>query len=269
MGIRKILKLTAGLSMIMFLMMLTVFARLLRTTVPEPGGWFTTPGPDRTMVHWDGALGLAFLVALIAAAMIYAVLHSRYYYKNAIDRHLLEGRLPEAWRLGVENCEYDALQVYLERKVQLPRPELRESILAAFCHLRRLAASAADTQNKALTPDLRLFARQHSQKGMNVLGETVERLVLLTRQGIDPMKLSRRLDGIRQNIDNLAQATEAARLQLANLSLGPEHDDQAEEASLSMRQVERVAEELHKFDNAMTSHGDTASSTPVSGRLRE
>jgi hypothetical protein len=258
MGIRKILNLTAGLSLFVFLLMLMVFARLLRSTVPEPGGWFTTPGPDMTVVPWGNAAGLAFLVATLGAAMIYAVLHSRHYYKNAINRHLFEGRLSEAWRLAAEYCEFDALQVHLEKKVQLPRPELRESILTAFGHLRRLASSASDLNNKALTPDLRLYARRHSQKGMNVLGETVERLVLLERQQIDPMKLRGRLDRIQQNIDHLAQATEAARIQLANLSLGPEHDDQAEEASISMRQVELVAEELHKFDNAMTSRGESA-----------
>jgi hypothetical protein len=269
MGIRKILKLTAGLSVIVFVLMATVFARLLRMTVPEPGGWFTAPGPDMTVVPWDGALGLAFLVATFGAAMIYAVLHSRHYYKNAIDRHLFEGQLAEAWRLAVEYCEFDALQLYLEKKVKMPRPELRESVLAAFGHLRRLASSAADIKNKALTPNLRLYARQHSQKGMKVLGETVERLVLLERQDIDPMKVRGRLDGIKQNIDHLAQATEAARIQLANLSLGPEHDEQAEEASISMRQVELVAEELHKYDNAMSARADIASSPSASGILRE
>lgn len=258
MGICRILKLTASLTIAAFLLTLMLFAWLLRRTVPEPGGWFTAPGPDMTVVPWDTAIGLALLVATMGAAMIYAALHSRHYYKNAIHRHLLEGRLPEAWRVAVEYGEFDALEVHLEKRVQLPHPQLRKSILAAFGHLRRLASSAADVHNKALTPNLRLYARRHSQQGMNVLGETVKRLVLLERQQIDLIKLRGRLDRIQQNIDHLAQATEAARIQLANLSLGPEHDEQAEEASLSMRQVQLVAEELHNFDNAMTSRSDPA-----------
>jgi hypothetical protein len=253
MGIFKIFSLTAALAAILFLLTLTMFARLLRVTVPEPGGWFTAPGPDISVVPWDNALSLALLCSLLGAGLIYALLHSFFYYRNAIERHLLQGRLAQAWRLAVKHEEFTALQGYIEKSVKLPRPELRTSVLGAFGHLRRLASTAADETNKALTPDLRIYARQHSQKGLTVLGETVERLVLLQRQEIDPQKLGGRLDGIQQNIDSLAQATEAARIQLANLSLGPEHDDQAEEANRSMRQVELVAEELHKFDNAMTS----------------
>jgi hypothetical protein len=256
MGIFKIFSLTAGLAAILFLLMLAMFARLFRVTVSEPGGWFTTPGPDMNVVQWDNALSLALLCSILAAGAIYALLHCFFYYKNAIQRHLAQGRLAHAWRLAVKHEEFDALQGHLEKTVKLPHAELRTSVLGAFGHLRRLAATAADDKNKALTPDLRIYARQHSQKGLTVLGETVERLVLLERQEVNPTKLRGRLDGIQHNIDSLAHATEAARIQLANLSLGPEHDDQAEEANRSMRQVERVAEELHKFDNAMTSRGE-------------
>jgi hypothetical protein len=269
MGIRKILGFTAGLSSILFLLMLMGFARLLQVTVPEPGGWFTSPGPDAIVVPWDAALSFALLSSMLGAAVIYALLMSFCYHRNAIQRHLLNGRLADAWRLAVEHGEFDALQVYLETKLQLPQPKLRPSILGAFEHLRRLAASAADESNKALTPDLRRYARQRWQKGLTVLGQTVERLALLERQQINPEKLRGRLDGVQLSIDKLAEATEAARIQLANLSLGPERDDQAEEANLAMRQIELVAEELHKFDNVISSRGDISDLAPPSTMMRE
>jgi hypothetical protein len=251
MSSRSVLLITSLGSLLLFGGLLLLFAALLRTNVVEPGGWFAEPAVY-TVTPWSRASGWALLFTLGGGLFLHTALMGRFYYKNTISRCLETGQLGRAWELAIRFDEFGPIESHLQSKDSLGTRELRNSILNALQHLRRLRVSASDPLNDALPDLLRDNATGHAEKGLAVLGRIVERLVLFDRQGIDPQKLDNRLDKIRRNVDHLAATTETARLQLANLSLGAEHDSMVEEASLLMRQVSVAAEELHQFDNAMS-----------------
>jgi hypothetical protein len=248
---KKVLLLAALSGFLLLGLLAPLFAKLLRTEVVEPGGWFAEPAAY-TIIPWGSVAGWALFFAICGAAVLHPILRKCFHYKNAIARSLKKGEFGRAWELAMRFDEFEAVEACLRARLKLAGPELRDSILNALQHLRHLRASASDRLNGALTDDLRKYATGHAEKGLSVLGGMVERLVLLDRQAIDPRKVADRLESIRQTVDQLAEATEEARVQLANLSLGSERDNMAEEASASMRQVSQVAEELHQFDNAIS-----------------
>ena len=135
------------------------------------------------------------------------------------------------------------MRTHLECGLDLPVETLREPVLKLYDHLVNLDRSATDPRNRFVDPEFLKTVQVEVKHAFQALWETCLNLEIVGAQNVRFDPEHAKVKEISGRLQNLSEASEVARVKLAELSLGAGREN-AEEAELALRVVGRQAEAL-------------------------
>ncbi len=206
----------------------------------ECGGMMEVGTMGAYPVTWWAAL---FIGVLVLGLIMRQALSPR----ARVLRHLRANRFGKAYRVAAGTGARKVVREYLARGLNLPAEVLRGPVLELFDHLVNLERSAADRRNRFVDAGFLDTVREEVGRAFSALWETCLNLEVVGAQNVQFDPGHERVRRVSGRLRSLSEASEVARVKLAELSLGAGREN-AEEAGLALRVVGRQAEALLMMD---------------------
>jgi len=167
---------------------------------------------------WRISLTLAALATLVGVLVWVGY---RFFSKSGQAQTALESHAyAAALQLLQDGGDADQLISALRFKVPFPGETIKARVLAAVKELLALQEAAADPANPHLPAELREEIARRTRESLSSLWPLCQKLALVTRAKVKPEVLQDRIDGVSQQLEELAANAETTRHQLAQLTLG-------------------------------------------------
>ena len=200
---------------------------------------------------------LPLIELLIIAGIVWAVvMNLRHQSPGDAMRCLGEGRVYEGLRLLAQEEKWPQIMAYLKGKLPLPDENLRPRLLETVNQVKALRSAAQSTSTSLPAPLCEQILNE-TNEALDALWHTCHRLATVGRLEVDAQLLKQELETERAHLQQLSQATESAKIELARLNLSGGHQ-QIEDAAQRFGQLGWAAGELRRLDDEMWS--DTTSS---------
>lgn len=195
---------------------------------------------------------------LIIAGIVWAVvLNWRHQAASEAICCLREGNVYDGLRLLANAEKWSQIIAYLRIQLPLPDDNLRPRLLETVNQVKALRSAAQSTSATVPEP-LREQILNETNAALDALWHTCQRLATVGRLEVDAQQLKQELETERAHLQQLSQATEQAKIELARLNLSSGHQ-QIEEATQRFSQLGWAAGELRRLDDEMWSSGETSS----------
>ncbi|RYD63287.1 MAG: hypothetical protein EOP83_12565 [Verrucomicrobiaceae bacterium] len=160
-------------------------------------------------------VGLAVVVGLLVW------LGYRFLSKSGKAQTAMEGHdYAAALQLLQDGGDADQLISALRFKVPFPGETIKARVLAAVKELLALQDAATDPANPHLPAELRDEIGRRTRESLSSLWPLCQKLALVTRAKVKPDAVRERIEGVSQQLEELAANAETTRHQLAHLTLG-------------------------------------------------
>lgn len=136
--------------------------------------------------------------------------------QTAMEDHDYAGAL----KLLQDGGDADQLISALRFKVPFPSETIKARVLAAVRELLALQDAANDPANPHLPAELRDEIARRTNESLTSLWPLCQKLALVSRAKVKPEAVRERIDGVTQQLEELAANAETTRHQLAQLTLG-------------------------------------------------
>ena len=198
------------------------------------------------LVNW---LLSAWGISLVALAGV--LILGRFYLSPSarVRRALRAHRFQTGYAIASKAGRRREVRAFLSKELGLPSDTLREPVLELFDHLVNLDRSAADPRNRFVDREFLTLVKEEVDRAFRALWETCLNLEIVAAQNVRFHQDHLKVLEVAERLGNLSEASEAARVKLAELSLGAGTED-AEDAEVALRVVGRQAEALMVLETA-------------------
>jgi hypothetical protein len=160
----------------------------------------------------------------------------------------LKGRYDEALAKMAEGADPHHLMQFLRNKVPFPEPRIRMDIAGAAKELLTLRSLASDTGYPRLPLVLRESLRDETNASLAALWQICQHMAVLKEQKLPREELEKRLAPIRDQIHRLVESTNAARAEIARLTLG-KFDAEETDVAEPIERLKWQISELRKIES--------------------
>lgn len=185
------------------------------------------------------------IVAFLAPPVVAVIVPVGYFARHNYGRLAARGEVRRALFKAAKNRRWNWILGYINAKLALPDPNLRPLLATAAQRLIELQ-SALGPENPLPAP-LREGAQTQINAAFDALFHACGRLSIVGRQRISPDALRPEIELEIANLQQLLQATEAASVELARLTL-LSHRDKAPAVSAQFGQLGWAAGELRRLE---------------------
>ncbi|HEY0074622.1 MAG TPA: hypothetical protein VGB77_11005 [Abditibacteriaceae bacterium] len=194
---------------------------------------------------------------LIIAGIVWGICVNLRHQKSGDAMHCLqEGRVYEGLCLLANADRWPQITTYLKSKLPLPEENLRPRLLETVNQVKALRSAAQSTSTSLPTPLCEQILNE-TNEALDALWHTCQRLATVGRLEVDAQLLKHELETERAHLQQLSQATESAKIELARLNLSGGHQ-QIEDAARRFSQLGWAAGELRRLDDEMWSDETTS-----------
>lgn len=202
-------------------------------------------------------LTIPLVELLIIAGIVWGiVLNLRHNSPGDGARFLQDGNVYEGLRLLANADRWPQITTYLKSKLPLPEESLRPRLLETVNQVKALRSAAQSTSTSLPAPLCEQILNETNQ-ALDALWHTCHRLATVGRLEVDAQLLKQELETERAHLQQLSQATESAKIELARLNLSSGHQ-QIEDATQRFSQLGWAAGELRRLDDEMWSDETTS-----------
>ena len=195
---------------------------------------------------------------LIIAGIIWGVvLNLRHQSSSEALCCLREGNVYDGLRLLASAGKWSQIVAYLRIQLPLPDENLRPRLLETLNQVKALRSAAQSTSTSLPAPLCEQILNE-TNAALDALWHTCHRLATVGRLEVDAQLLKQELETERAHLQQLSQATESAKIELARLNLSSGHQ-QIEEAAGRFKQLGWAAGELRRLDDETWSSDATSS----------
>ncbi len=185
----------------------------------SPVGWLIGLAVLASAIYfWRVSLaltGLAVFIGLLAW-LGYRFLSKSGKAQTAIEDHDYAAAL----QLLQDSGDADQLISALRFKVPFPGETIKARVLAAVKELLALQNAACDPANPHLPAELREEICRRTRESLSSLWPLCQKLAVVARAKVKPEAVRERIEGVTQQLEELATNAETTRHQLAQLTLG-------------------------------------------------
>ena len=163
---------------------------------------------------------MLYLIEILAAgglAILLVYLPLNHFASNSFARRIARGEIYKALRGAAAKEQWHVLLPYLKRDLALPDEELRPLIVGGTEKLIALGNSLGP--RNPIPELLQTQAREQIVAAFDALFYACARLSIVAKQGVDAGAIAPELASESANLQQLVEATEAASVELARLTL--------------------------------------------------
>jgi len=167
---------------------------------------------------WRISLALVALAGLLGVViwLVYKFVSKSGKAQTAIESHDYAAAL----KLLQDKGDSDQLISALRFKVPFPGETIKARVLGAVRELLALRSAASDPANPNLPSELRDEIGRRTGESLSSLWPLCQKLALVARAKVKPEALREQIEGVTQQLEELATNAETTRHQLAQLTLG-------------------------------------------------
>lgn len=197
-------------------------------------------------------MNLFFLEVLVALGLAIGViwLPLSYMASNSFARRLGRGEIQRALNQATSRAQWPQVRRYLSHELALPDESLRPLITAAIEQL--IALQNALGQNNPIPAALQNQAQTGINTAFDAIYGTCARLSIVAKQGLSVESLRPELEREAAKLRQLSQATQAASVELARLTL-LSGNEQVPATSQEFGQLGWAAGELRQLERELES----------------
>ena len=192
-----------------------------------------------------------FILQILAAgglAMLLVWLPLNYFASNSFARRIARGEIYNALKGAATRNQWHVLLPYLKRELALPDETLRPLILGASEKLISLGDSLGP--RNPIPEILQTQARQQITAALEALFRACARLSIVAGQGVAAESLRAEFEAESANLRQLLDATEAASVELARLTL-LSGSEKLPDSSQQFGQLGWAASELNRLNRQL------------------
>ena len=194
---------------------------------------------------------MAYLIEILAAgglAVLLVWLPLNHFASNSFARRIARGEIYNALRGAAAKKQWHVLLPYLKRDLALPDEDLRPIIIGGTEKLISLGNSLGP--RNPIPELLQTQAREQIIAAFDALFYACARLSIVAKQGVDSAAIAPELESESANLRQLVEATEAASVELARLTLLA-GDGKMPESSQQFGQLGWAAGELRRLNRQL------------------
>lgn len=185
------------------------------------------------------------IVAFLTPPILVVWVPASYFARHNYGRLAARGEVRRALFKAAKNRRWNWITNYINSQLALPDPNLRPLLAKAAKRLIDLQ-NALGPENPLPAP-LRQSAQTQINAAFDALFHACGRLSIVGRQGVDAQSLRSEINLEAANLQQLLDATEAASVELARLTM-LSHRDKAPAVSAQFGQLGWAAGELRRLE---------------------